>query len=83
MQLLTPLLTMTTTHKFPSRVADGHVALPRDDHGQVDGAAEGDVVEGVGELGHQIQPNLAVTVPGPIEDWRKDNAEDRFFLLSG
>ncbi len=48
-------------------MADGQVALPRQHHRQVDGAAEGHIVERVDHLGDEVDPHLALVGPGPEE----------------
>ncbi len=46
-------------------VTHGQVALPGQHHRQVDGAAEGHVVQRVDHLGDQIDPHLGLVGPGP------------------
>ena len=48
-------------------MADGQVPFTGDHHSEEDGAAEGGVVEGVGELRDQVQPYSTVLRPRPVE----------------
>ena len=48
-------------------MADYQVSLTRDHHGEEHGGAEAHVVEGVGELRDQVNPDQAVLWPGPAE----------------
>ena len=48
-------------------MADRQVSLTRDHHGEEHGGAEAHVVEGVGELRDQVNPDQAVLRPGPAE----------------
>ena len=46
-------------------MSDGQVPLPSNDDGEKYGAAEADVVDRVGELGHQVHPDITVMRPRP------------------
>ena len=48
-------------------MADGKVSLAGDHHGQEHGGAEAHVVERVGELWDQVDPDNAVFRPRPCE----------------
>ena len=48
-------------------MTDCQVPLPRYQHREEDGGAEAHVVEGVGELGDEVDPDQAVLRPGPGE----------------
>ena len=48
-------------------MTDGHVSLARNHYGEENRGAEADVVEGVGELGDEVDPDQAVLRPGPSE----------------
>ena len=48
-------------------MADGYESLARDHHGKEHRGAEAHVVEGVGELRDQVNPDQAVLRPGPAE----------------
>ena len=48
-------------------MTDGHVSLARNHYGEENRGAEADVVEGVGELRDQVDPDQAVLWPGPGE----------------
>ena len=48
-------------------MTDRQVPLPRNQHRQEHGGAEAHDVEGVGELGDEVDPDHAVLRPGPGE----------------
>ena len=48
-------------------MADGYESLARDHHGKENRGAQAHVVEGVGELRDQVNPDQAVLWPGPAE----------------
>ena len=48
-------------------MADRQVPLPRYQHRQEHRGAEAHVVEGVGELGDEVDPDHTVLIPGPGE----------------
>ena len=48
-------------------MADGQISLADDEDGEEDRGAEAHVVEGVGELGDEIDPDDAVLWPRPRE----------------
>ena len=48
-------------------MTDGQVSLARNHYGEENRGAEADVVEGVGELRDQVNPDQAVLWPGPGE----------------
>ena len=50
-------------------MADCQVPLPCYQHSQEHGGAEAHVVEGVGELGDEVDPDQAAFGPGPGEFW--------------
>ena len=51
----------------------GQVSLTRNQDCQEDRGAEADVVEGVGELGDEVDPDQAVLRPGPSEHFKEEN----------
>ena len=51
-------------------MTDGQVSLAGDQDGEEHGGAEAHVVEGVGELRDQIDPDQAVLRPGPGEHYK-------------
>ena len=48
-------------------MTDGQISLRRDEDRQENGETEGDVVEGIDELGDQINPHQAVSAPRPFK----------------
>ena len=52
-------------------MADGYESLARDHHGKENRGAEAHVVEGVGDLRDQVNPDQAVLRPGPCEHCSK------------
>ena len=52
-------------------MTDGQVSLACDHYGEENRGAEADVVEGVGELRDQVDPDQAVLWPGPGEHYTK------------
>ena len=50
-------------------MTDSQVSLARDHHGEEHRGAEAHVVEGVGELRDQVDPDQAVLRPGPREHY--------------
>ena len=52
-------------------MTDGQVSLTRDHHCEEHRGAEADVVEGVGELRDQVDPDQAVLWPRPGEHYTK------------
>ena len=48
-------------------MTDGQVSFACDHYGEENRGAEADVVEGVGELRDQVDPDQAVLWPGPGE----------------
>ena len=55
----------------------GQVSLTRNQDCQEDRGAEADVVEGVGELGDEVDPDQAVLWPGPSEHFREENIKKK------
>ena len=51
----------------------GQVSLTRNQDCQEDRGAEADVVEGVGELGDEVDPDQAIFRPGPSEHFKEEN----------
>ena len=52
-------------------MADSQVSLTRDHHSEEHRGAEAHVVEGVGELRDQVDPDQAVLWPGPFDHCSK------------
>ena len=48
-------------------MTDGYESLARDHHSEENRGAEAHVVEGVGELRDQVNPDQAILWPGPGE----------------
>ena len=57
----------------------GQVSLTRNQDCQEDRGAEADVVEGVGELGDEVDPDQAVFRPGPSEHFKEETLKKRIF----
>ena len=52
-------------------MTNGYESLARDHHSEENRGAEAHVVEGVGELRDQVDPDQAVLWPGPFEHCSK------------
>ena len=52
-------------------MTNGYESLARDHHSEENRGAEAHVVEGVGELRDQVDPDQAVLLPGPFEHCSK------------